>query len=124
MNQKKTRLKLSLKEFKEYCAGKEFYRYVFEIRNQKWFAPSCTIRTTATYYHMRISFNPNRICIYNDNSEKNTKYRQNWLEFDSIQHIFIEKTVLGDLFTVVCESRDETGDDTYTIIAQEKIDVR
>ena len=103
--------KLSVREFKEYCAKLSPHKYVFSTENQEGDKVESTIRGEAEFNSMIISFNPNTIRL---------KSGRNHIKFERVKYIKVEeKSMIGDVFTIVCGGFSaETNDNLYTVVAQ------
>lgn len=103
--------KLSVWEFKKYCADLSPQSYLLSTENQKWDDIDNTIRYKAEFCVMIINFNPNTIRF---------KSGDNYLKLERVKYIKVdEKSLLGDVFTIVCGNLlDNICDKPYTIIVR------
>lgn len=99
---------LSIKEFKNYCLDVSANKYIFLTDNQQLGMQDKTCDLELEFKQMKINFNPNSIYLKSDHSSMSIK-RIKYIQVD-------EKSVLGDVFTIVCG--DNSKDKSYTIIAQ------
>lgn len=103
---------LSVREFKEECDSLSPKQFVFTSENQPWERIEHTAKLKMVFSIMMIAFNPNVIWF---------EGRDCHLCLDRVKSIkkSEEKSMLGEVFTIVCgDLRTKTNDVEYTIIVR------
>lgn len=103
---------LSVREFKEVCDTLSAKQFIFSSENQPWNRVEHTIKAKLTFTIMLIALNPNSICFKNND---------NTLYLERVKGVVMsdEKSVLGEVFTIICgDSVNDLNDVSYTIIVR------
>lgn len=102
--------KLSVLEFRNFCDKMSQCHFIFDSVNQDWFTVGETMKIKQNFDGVKISFNPNTICLYSSFGK---------LIFERVKYIEIGKpSMLGVVFTIVCgDFLTNNNNKLYTIIA-------
>ena len=104
--------KISLSEFRDYCADRHFNNFIFSSENQARRSVESSISMSLKFNTIKFVFNPNIIYLKNI-------YNDDFLKLNRVKVIKIseESSLLGEVFTVVCgDSSEESNDKEYTLI--------
>lgn len=103
--------KLSLSEFRDYCAMLSFGTIIFSTDNQSWNCVDSTVAAGLVFNKMTMTFNPNIIHL---------STKRNSIQFKKVKAIKLHenKCLLGEVFTIICGDLTKANDIEYTLIAQ------
>ena len=103
--------KISVREFKNYCDEASPRHFIFADDNQDWHSVNNTLRIKLEFDKLKISFNPNTICLSSSNGT---------VSFERVKHIKeLEQSLLGRAFGVVCGNISNNNEDrTYVVVVR------
>lgn len=101
---------LSVREFRDICSSKGVTNFILASDNQNHNLISNTLRIDLVFDSLLIAFNPNAICLKNENG---------FVCFERVKYIRMnpDNSPLGIKFTIVCGDFSSNENNTsYTII--------
>lgn len=102
--------KISVREFKDMCDEKGITQFILSSDNQNRNLISNTLKSDLVFNSMHIAFNPNAICLKNENG---------LVCFERVKYITVKpgNSPLGTKFSIVCgDFSSEINNISYNII--------
>jgi hypothetical protein len=104
--------KLTITGFEKHCKEKGYIAYRYATINQGYDSYESNMKIVACYDNVFTSISPNRVYFKNSTG-------CNILGFQRVKHIVLieEESSIGDVYNIICESKNGGEDDSYTVVA-------